>query len=65
MTKKKWVTKCNGKIIKHGQAGVRIGKKGSARWVSYCARAKGIAKKYPNARKPCSPNQLSIKKWKC
>lgn len=62
---KKWSTKCNGKIVKHGQKGARIGKPGSKKQRSYCARAKGIAKKYPNARKPCSPNQLSMKKWRC
>jgi hypothetical protein len=62
---KKWKTKCGSKVVKHGAKGYRIGKVGSTKWKSYCARAKGIAKKHPNARKPCSPNILSMKKWKC
>ena len=65
MVEKKWKTKCGGKIVYHGAKGYRIGKVGSKKWKSYCARAKGIARKYPSARKPCSPNQLSMKKWKC
>jgi hypothetical protein len=63
--KKKWATKCKDKVIKHGQKGVRIGRVGSAKWKSYCARSLGIAKKYPSARKKCSPNYLSRRKWKC
>ena len=62
---KKWKTKCKGKVVKHGQRGARIGKVGSAKWKSYCARSLGIAKKYPSARKKCSPNYLSRRKWRC
>ena len=62
---KKWETKCNGKVIEHGAKGYRIGKVGSDKWKSYCARSGGIAKKYPSARRPCSPNMLSRKKWRC
>lgn len=62
---KKWKTKCGGKIVHHGQKGARIGKVGSAKWKSYCSRARGIAKKYSSAREPCSPNNLSMKKWRC
>ena len=61
----KWATKVNGKVVKHGQPGVRIGKVGSDKWKSYCARSLGIAKKYPSARKKDSPNYLSRRKWKC
>lgn len=66
--KKKWATRCDGKIVKHGQAGVRIGKKGSARWLSYCARSLGISKKFGldcSGKDKCSPNCLSRRKWKC
>ena len=65
MIKKKWKTKCGKKVVKHGQKGARIGKVGSPKWKSYCARSGGIAKKNSNARKPCSKNMLSRKKWKC
>lgn len=63
--KKKWKTKVNGKIIKHGQKGVWIGRPGSKKWLSYCARSLGIAKKYPSARKPTSANYQSRRRWKC
>lgn len=63
--KKKWTTKCNGKKVKHGQKGARIGKPGSKKQKSYCARSLGIAKKYPSARKKCSRNYQSRRKWKC
>jgi hypothetical protein len=63
--KKKWKTKVNGKIILHGAKGYRIGKTGSPKQKSYCARSLGIAKKYPSARKKDSPNYQSRRKWKC
>jgi len=63
--KKKWATKVNGKVIKHGQVGARIGKVGSPKQKSYCARSLGIAKKFPSARKKTSPNYQSRRKWKC
>ena len=62
---KKWQTECNGKIIKHGAKGYRIGKVGSFKQKSYCSRSLGIAKKFPSARLPCSPNFLSRRKWGC
>lgn len=62
---KKWETKCKDKVIKHGQVGARIGKVGSDKWKSYCARSLGIAKKFPSAREKCSANYLSRRKWKC
>lgn len=65
MTEKKWKTKVNGKVIEHGQVGARIGKVGSSKQKSYCARSLGIAKKYPSARKKDSPNYQSRRKWKC
>jgi hypothetical protein len=61
----KWKTKCNGKIIKHGAKGYTIGKPNSSKQRSYCSRSLGIAKKFPSARKPCSPNYLSRRKWGC
>jgi hypothetical protein len=62
---KKWKTKCNGKVVRHGQVGVRIGKPNSPRMKSYCSRSLGIAKKFPSARLPCSRNYQSRRKWKC
>jgi hypothetical protein len=61
----KWETKCNEKVVKHGAKGFTIGQPGSAKQKSYCARSLGIAKKFPGARTPCSPNYLSRRKWSC
>ena len=63
--KKKWKTKVKGKVVRHGQVGARIGKVGSNKQKSYCARSLGIAKKFPSARKEDSPNYQSRRKWKC
>jgi len=63
--KKKWKTTVKGKVVKHGQKGARIGKVGSPKWKSYCARSLGIAKKFPKARKKDSPNYQSRRKWRC
>jgi hypothetical protein len=65
ISKKKWATKINGKVVYHGAKGYRIGKVGSPKWKSYCARSGGIAKMYPNAKRSDSPNTLSRKKWRC
>ena len=62
---KKWATKVNGKVIDHGAKGYKIGQPGTDKWKSYCARSGGIAKKFPSAREPDSPNMLSRKKWRC
>ena len=62
---KKWRTKVDGKIVEHGARGYRIGKIGSNKWKSYCARSLGIAKKYPSARKKTSPNYQSRRRWRC
>jgi hypothetical protein len=62
---KKWATKVGDKIVRHGQVGARIGKVGSDKWKSYCARSAGIAKKYPSAREKDSPNYQSRLKWRC
>lgn len=62
---KKWSTPCKGKVVKHGQRGVRIGKPNSPRQKAYCSRSLGITKKFPSARKPCSKNYLSRRKWGC
>lgn len=65
---KKWKTKCGGKIVKHGAKGYTIGKKGSKKQKSYCARSKGIMEKYKqdcNGKDKCSPNCLSRRKWDC
>jgi hypothetical protein len=62
---KKWKTKCAGKVVKHGAKGYKIGKVGSVKQKSYCARSLGITRKFPSARKPCSPNYLSRRKWGC
>jgi hypothetical protein len=65
MVSKKWKTKCGKKVVKHGAKGYNIGQPGTAKWRSYCSRSGGIAKKFPAAREPCSPNMLSRKKWRC
>lgn len=62
---KKWKTKVNGKVVKHGQVGARIGKVGSPRQKSYCSSSLGIAIKFPSARKEESPNYQSRRKWRC
>lgn len=62
---KKWKSKCNGKIVEHGAKGYNIGQPNTKKQKSYCARSLGIAKKYPSARKPCSKNYLSRRKWRC
>ena len=62
---KKWKTKCNGKVVEHGAKGYNIGQVGTEKWESYCKRSLGIAKKYESARKSCSPNYLSRRKWRC
>lgn len=61
---KKWATKVGDEIVYHGQKGVRISP-GTKRGDNYCARSLGISRKFPSARKPNSPNQLSRKKWRC
>lgn len=61
---KKWMTKVGGKIVRHGQKGVRISP-GTKRGDAYCARSLGIAIKFPNARRKDSPNYQSRLKWKC
>jgi len=65
MIKKKWFTPCKGKTVKHGAVGYTIGKVGTTKQKNYCSRSLGIAKKFPSARKPCSPNYLSRRKWNC
>lgn len=65
---KKWITKCEDNLVKHGAKGYRIGKPGSLKQKSYCARAAGINKKFNldcKGKDKCSPNCLSMKKWKC
>lgn len=64
-SQKKWATKVGGKIVYHGAKGYNIGRVGSKKWKSYCARSGGIANKYPSARASDSPNSLSRKKWRC
>lgn len=39
---------------------VRVGKRGSKRWISYCARSAGIK---DSGR--CSKNQAQRRRWKC
>lgn len=63
--KKKWETKVGNKVVKHGQVGARIGKVGSNKQKSYCARSLGITKKFPSAREKDSPNYQSRRKWRC
>ena len=65
MKNKKWKTKVGDKIIYHGAKGYRIGKPGSKKQKSYCARSEGIAKKFPSARKKDSANYQSRRKWRC
>jgi hypothetical protein len=46
----KMKTKVGNKIVKHGAKGYWIGRKGSPKQKSYCARSLGIAIKYSSAR---------------
>ena len=62
---KKWKTKVDGKIVRHGAKGFRIGKPGSKKQESYCNRSLGISKKFQSARLKTSPNYQSRRKWKC
>jgi hypothetical protein len=62
--KKKWMTKCKGRMVRHGAKGMRT-YPGTKRGDSFCARSLGIAKEFPSARLPCSPNYLSRRRWKC
>tara|TARA_B100001939_G_C16757040_1_gene536633 strand:- start:265 stop:480 length:216 start_codon:yes stop_codon:yes gene_type:complete len=56
----------SGKRVSYGQKGATIGKKGSARQRSYCARSAGQMKRFPkSAKNPNSPLRLSRKRWKC
>ncbi len=56
----------SGKRVSYGQTGAKIGKKGSARQRSYCARSAGQMKRFPkSAKNPNSPLRLSRKRWKC
>lgn len=63
--KKKWKTKVGNKTVYHGARGYRIGKVGSKKWKSYCARSLGITKKFSSARSKYSPNYQSRRKWRC
>lgn len=63
--KKKWKTKCNGSLVKHGAKGYTIAP-GTEKGNRYCARSWGQMQKFPEAAEnPCSPLRLSRKKWKC
>lgn len=48
----------NGKKVSYGQKGVKVGKVGSKRWKSYCARSAGI-------KNGGAANRLARKRWKC
>jgi hypothetical protein len=48
----------NGKKVSYGQKGVKVGKVGSKRWKSYCARSAGI-------KGSGAANKLARKRWKC
>lgn len=63
---KKVVNKETGRVntVRYGAKGYKI-KPGTKAGDSYCARSLGIAKKYPSAKNPNSPNALSRKKWRC
>lgn len=62
---KKWISKCKGKIVRHGAKGYKISP-GTKKGDNYCSRSFGQIKMYPSiAKKPCSPLRLSRAKWKC
>jgi hypothetical protein len=66
MVSKKWNTKCGKKVVRHGAVGYRIGKVGSSKQKSYCARSAGQMAKFPKAAKdPNSRLRLARKKWNC
>ena len=58
---KKFQVTVKGKTIHFGAKGYRIGKVGSKKWKSYCARSVGIK----GAKDITSANYWSRKKWKC
>jgi hypothetical protein len=58
---KKFKVTVEGKDIHFGAQGYRIGKVGSDKWKSYCARSSGIK----GADDPTSANYWSRKQWKC
>jgi hypothetical protein len=61
---KKWKTKVNGEIVKQERKEARIGKVGSAKQKSYCARSFGIAKKFQCKEKK-TPKFTKVVKMEC
>ena len=60
-TGKKFSVKSGNRTISYGEKGYTIGKWGTPKAHSYCARSFGIKK----CKNPPCPNTLSRKKWKC
>ena len=58
---KKFSVKSGNRTVSYGEKGYTIGKCGTPKAHSYCARSSGIKK----CKKPPCPNDLSRKKWKC
>lgn len=57
-----------GKTVNYGATGYTIGRVGSAKQKSYCARSAGIVRKYGydcSGADKYKPACLSRKKWKC
>lgn len=48
----------DGKKVSYGNKGVRVGKVGSKKWKSYCARSAKI-------KGAGAANRLARKRWKC
>jgi len=66
--KKFMVTTPEGKTVHFGAKGYTIGKKGSAKWKSYCARSGGLIqqKGYKcSGKDKYTPACLSFRQWKC
>ena len=62
----------SGKKVSYGQAGKAKGggprvRPGTSKGDSYCARSLGIKRRLSKKKRndPNSPNNLSIKRWKC
>ena len=58
---KKFSVKSGNRTVSYGEKGYTIGKCGTPKAHSYCARSSGIKK----CKNPPCPNDLSRKKWSC
>lgn len=62
MSKKLYITAPTGKKVRVNSK-VRVGARGSKRWLSYCARSAKIGGSWKTNKE--SPNWLQRRRWKC